>query len=217
MKNVVILGGHGSGMIAASVIDRCKLANLIGFLNDVDEVGSSIGLNKKIPVIGKTNDVKWLVAEDENLYVITGWGGFKKAKETIDKIESLGVPLNRYFNAFDHTAQIPYDYCKFGKGNLIAPLVQFSPNVSVGNYCSFFGNCFVGHDTEIGDFCHIATNAAVGARIKVGKGVHVGINSCIREDITIGDYSIIGMGAVVVKDVPPNTIVVGNPAQEIHY
>jgi len=36
MKDVVILGGHGSGMIIASVIDRCNLANIKGFLNDVN-------------------------------------------------------------------------------------------------------------------------------------------------------------------------------------
>ena len=47
----------------------------------------------------------------------------------------------------------------------------------------------------------------------MGKGVHVGLNSTIIEDITIGDYSVIGAGSVVVKDVPPNTFVVGNPAK----
>ncbi|HFF2786918.1 TPA: serine acetyltransferase, partial [Vibrio cholerae] len=35
----------------------------------------------------------------------------------------------------------------------------------------------------------------------------------IVEDITIGDGSIIGAGSVVIRDVPPNSVVVGNPGR----
>ena len=62
-------------------------------------------------------------------------------------------------------------------------------------------------------FAHIATNAVVGANVHVGKAVHVGSNATIREKISIGDFSLIGAGAVVIKNVPPNSIVVGNPAR----
>ena len=46
-------------------------------------------------------------------------------------------------------------------------------------------------------------------------GVTIGPNVCIIGDITIGKGAVIGAGAVVVKDVPANAIVAGNPAKVI--
>jgi len=50
---------------------------------------------------------------------------------------------------------------------------------------------------------------------KVGEGASIGANSTILAGITIGEYSMIGAGSVVTKDVPPYTLVVGNPAMQI--
>jgi len=47
------------------------------------------------------------------------------------------------------------------------------------------------------------------------EGVFVGVNAIILRNVTIGRNSIIGAGAVVTKDVPPNSIVAGNPAKVI--
>ena len=49
----------------------------------------------------------------------------------------------------------------------------------------------------------------------IGHDVTVGANVVIIGDISIGDNVIIGAGSVVVKDVPSNVIVAGNPAQVI--
>jgi acetyltransferase-like isoleucine patch superfamily enzyme len=47
----------------------------------------------------------------------------------------------------------------------------------------------------------------------IGKNVFLGANAVVLPGVSIGDYSIIGAGAVVTKDVPANSIVVGNPAR----
>lgn len=49
----------------------------------------------------------------------------------------------------------------------------------------------------------------------IGDNVSVGANVCIIGDISIGNNVIIGAGSVVVKDVPDNVIVAGNPARII--
>ncbi len=48
--------------------------------------------------------------------------------------------------------------------------------------------------------------------VKIGHNVWIGINSIILKGVTIGDNAIIGAGSVVTKDVPPNAIAAGNPA-----
>ena len=51
----------------------------------------------------------------------------------------------------------------------------------------------------------------------IGENVTVGANVCIIGNIIIGDNVIIGAGSVVVKDVPSNVVVAGNPARIIRY
>ena len=46
----------------------------------------------------------------------------------------------------------------------------------------------------------------------VKKGASIGANATILPGITIGENAMVGAGAVVTKDVPPNALVVGNPA-----
>lgn len=45
--------------------------------------------------------------------------------------------------------------------------------------------------------------------------MNIGSNSCIIGHVTIGDNVIIGAGSIVVKDVPSNVVVAGNPAKII--
>jgi putative colanic acid biosynthesis acetyltransferase WcaF len=51
--------------------------------------------------------------------------------------------------------------------------------------------------------------------ISIGKGAWVCADAFIGPDIRVGDYAIVGARAVVTRDVPPWTIVAGNPAREI--
>jgi acetyltransferase-like isoleucine patch superfamily enzyme len=51
------------------------------------------------------------------------------------------------------------------------------------------------------------------SKTTIKKGASIGSNATILCGITIGENSIVGAGSVVVKDVPPNSIVVGNPAR----
>lgn len=52
--------------------------------------------------------------------------------------------------------------------------------------------------------------------VKIGHHVWICSKAFILKGVTIGDNSVIGAAAVVTKDVEPNTIVAGNPAQKIH-
>ncbi len=51
--------------------------------------------------------------------------------------------------------------------------------------------------------------------VVIGNNVFIGVNAVILRNVTIGDNSVIGAGAIVSKDVPPATVVAGNPAKVI--
>jgi len=71
----------------------------------------------------------------------------------------------------------------------------------------------VEHECLIGDFAHIAPGTILTGNVQVGEGAFVGAGAVVRPGIRIGAWARIGCGAVVVKDVPADTIVYGNPAR----
>lgn len=54
-------------------------------------------------------------------------------------------------------------------------------------------------------------------RTIVKRGASIGANATVLPGLTIGSQAMIGAGAVIVRDVPPNAIVVGNPARIVGY
>ena len=81
----------------------------------------------------------------------------------------------------------------------------------------------VNKDTIIGEYCVLRNSTTIGhkkladgtfsACPKIGDYVDIGANVCIIGGITIGNNVIIGAGSVVVNDIPPNSVAVGNPAR----
>lgn len=212
MKKLVILGGSGIGMIASSIAETNGDYEVAGFLNDVVEVGKEIGKYKKIPVIGKTEDLPALLRKGDT-YVFIAYVGLQNEKQTYEKIASLEIPDDRFASLIHPTAIIPKGYAGLGKGVLVAPLAQMSPDSTLSDNCLMLANSFLGHDSFMDRFAHLATNSVVGANVRVGKAVHVGSNATVREKVSIGDYALIGAGSMVLTDVPENSVVVGNPAK----
>ena len=74
-------------------------------------------------------------------------------------------------------------------------------------------NCTIWQNVTIGDKCSKTNN---GTYPTIGDNVQIFAGSIIVGGITIGNNAVIGAGTVVLKDVPENATVVGNPARIIH-
>lgn len=214
MKNLIILGGSGIGMIAISIARELGHYNVCGFLNDIVPVGTLIGKYDKYPVIGKTEDIRKYLSDKNNVFFIA-YVGMQHEKEVYEKIEQFNIPTERYETLIHPSAIIPKGMCSIGNGVMMAPLSQLSPDTTLEDNSIMLPNSFLGHDSTLKRFAHIASNAVVGANVIVGKACHIGTNCTIREKTIIGDYSLVGSGAVVLNNVEPNSIVVGNPAHTL--
>ena len=113
------------------------------------------------------------------------------------------------------TTTLIMDEVSIAAGAALSPFVTIAANVTIGK--CFHANLYsyVEHDCVIEDFVHISPKASLAGNITVKKGAHIGLGANIIQGVTVGENALIGAGTVVLRDVPPNAIVVGNPGRII--
>jgi len=151
---------------------------------------------------------------------------------SIAKDVKLGtnVKLSKFINLYG---------CEIGDETKIGAFVEIQKNASVGRRCKISShtficegvtiedNVFIGHGVMFINDSYPRATAANGelqteADWKVEptlikRGASIGSNATIRSRVTIGEDAIVGAGSVVIKDVPPRTVVAGNPARFIKH
>jgi acetyltransferase-like isoleucine patch superfamily enzyme len=91
-------------------------------------------------------------------------------------------------------------------------LIELGNNVVITH-----GVTFLTHDWSVNvvNSLHPEKHIEKFGKIIIKDNCFIGINSIILPNITIGPNAIVGAGSVVTKDVPPYTVVAGNPAKQI--
>ena len=136
------------------------------------------------------------------------------------------VKLGKFINLYG---------CEIGDETKIGAFVEIQKNVSVGRRCKISSHTFICEGVTIEDQVFVGHNVAfvndsfpratsatgdlqtaedwVVEKTLVKKGASIGSGATILANVTIGERAIVGAGSVVTRDVPPDVIVVGNPAR----
>jgi acetyltransferase-like isoleucine patch superfamily enzyme len=140
------------------------------------------------------------------------------------------VKLSKFINLYG---------CDIGDETKIGAFVEVQKDAKIGKRCKISShtficegvtiedNVFIGHSvTFINDSYPRATTVEGQLQTEVDwkvertlvkKGASIGSGTTILSNVSIGENAIVGAGSVVTKDVPPNSIVAGNPAKVLRY
>lgn len=136
------------------------------------------------------------------------------------------VKLSKFINLYG---------CEIGDETKVGAFVEIQKNASIGCRCKISShtfvcegvtiedNVFIGHGVTFVNDSYPRATAPDGElqtekdwRVEttlVKRGASIGSGATILSNVIIGENAIVGAGSVVTHDVPPNTIVAGNPAK----
>lgn len=126
------------------------------------------------------------------------------------------------------------DRLVLGAGSYLAAFTYVTGDVEIGEHSSLNAYSVVRGTVRIGEGVRIGAHSSVlgfdhtfapelpvrkqpltSRGITIEDDVYIGSHVAVVDGVTIGAHSVIGAGAVVTKDVPPWSVMVGNPARRI--
>jgi len=204
--DLVILGAGGFARETVSAIDGSW--NLIGFLDDDP---SLIGTTRAgYPIIGALHRVHEL----DGVQFVLGLANSSRPDIRRRIVRRLGLPAERFATIVHPSAEVGVG-CAIGPGTVLLAGTVLTADVTVGAHVAVMPQTVLTHDDVIEDYVTIAAGVRLGGGARIGMTAYLGAGALIRESVTIGAGALIGMGAVVLADVPPDQVWVGNPARHL--
>lgn len=134
-------------------------------------------------------------------------------KELLGHVGDNNFLINQPFRC-DYGKQISIGKRFFANFNFV---VLDEAHVTIGD------DCFIGPNVSIYTACHSTDPVERNSRrewakpVKIGNNVWIGGSVTILPGVTIGDNVTIGAGSVVTRDIPSNSVAVGNPCKVIKH
>jgi acetyltransferase-like isoleucine patch superfamily enzyme len=142
---------------------------------------------------------------------VTGWSHVNIG---LNSVVAAGTWLNVNIREGSEPTLNIGENCFIGRNNFIT----VGKVVNFGDYCLTATNCaFVGssHNIVNPNLPYISTGVDADAEIRIGANCFFGYGAMVLGSVSIGYGSVIGAGAVVLKNVPPFSVVIGNPGRVV--
>lgn len=202
-SDLIIVGGgeHARVVTEAAKTDRHGW-RIVGFVdpNECDEMVARFG----VPRLGDDGSLR----EYRGASAVLGFGSLPNSNTRVAALERLSV-LVAHWATIVHRGALVSPTAAIGDGTVVMAGAIIQTGARIGAHVIVNSHAVVEHDVRLGDHVQVAPGAVIGGGTTIGRGAYIGLGASLRDHITIGDGAIVGMGSTVVKDVSPNTVVMG--------
>ena len=206
---LLIVGAGGLGREAATWAEAMpegtrSWASVAGFLDPCPDALD--GTNSPWPLLGTEDDFPF--EEEDRVLVALG---DPRAKARV--VERLASRIR--FATVIHPSAVLGPGSRVGEGSLLCPGAVVTADVSLGSHVLLNVGATVGHDARMGDFCTLAPHTHLAGRAVLGEGVFLGSHAAVLPGAKVGNWARVGAGSVVLRRVPEDVTVHGNPAKRL--
>lgn len=139
----------------------------------------------------------------------------------VDKRASIGAGTKVWINVQVRENAAIGEHCIISKDVYIDHAVRIGHRCKIQNSVSVYNGVTIGDDVFVGpnvSFTNDRVPRAFNTEWKItptqiGNGASLGANCTIVCGVSVGEFAMVAAGSVVTKDVPPYTLVMGNPAR----
>jgi sugar O-acyltransferase (sialic acid O-acetyltransferase NeuD family) len=208
---LIILGTGGGAQELLDIIDAINAIRPtwepIGFLDDIKPIGSR---HLGIEVLGVLRDA----ARYPACSFTNAIGSEKNHRQRPVILATTGLAVDRFVTLVHPGASVS-TRARLGRGVWVNFGASISGGTTIGDHVTIGPGVIIGHDAVVEDFTCLALRATLTGFARVGRACYLGAGSVVRPHVHIHVGALVGMGSVVIRDVPPGTTVVGNPAHPL--
>ena len=203
---MILIGYSGHSYVVYGIFDALGI-KVSGYFDNQEKAVNPYNLK----YFGKeTSQEAFDVLKNDDFFIAIGDNAIRQ--KIYENFAAQGcLPVN----AIHPSAAIDSKATLAGRGIMISSNVSINALSRIGNAVICNTGCIIEHECEVDDFVHVGPGTVLCGNVSIGKGTFVGANAVIRQGVHVGKNCMIGAGAVVIKDVPDNTVVVGNPSRDM--
>jgi sugar O-acyltransferase (sialic acid O-acetyltransferase NeuD family) len=183
--------------------------SVVDALRGVAELAAVVGESTRawqVPVLG-SDEAGIDTATESGWRLLVTIGDNAKREALLDRI-----PPGLLFCGVAASATVALD-AELGDGTVVLHHAHVGPAARLGKGVIVNTGAIVEHDVVLGACAHVAPGAVVLGGSRIGARVLIGSGARVLPGITVGDDAVVGAGAVVVDDVAPGALVLGQPAR----